>query len=76
MFEPKRVKFGPTDVTISSPKGDNGTMVAQMAKGVDGVTVTCTCYDGDKSYSTTKICPGDKNTCDCSTPSNPTIICG
>lgn len=76
MFEPKRISFGGADITISSARGGNGTSVAQKADGVDGVTVTCTCYDKDKSYSTTKTCSGVNNTCDCSTPTSPQIICG
>jgi hypothetical protein len=42
-------------------------------KRSESVTVTCTC--GSKSSSTT--CPSEKNnTCDCSDPDHPKVICG
>lgn len=44
--------------------------------GVQSTTVTCTCYDHGNSWSTTKSCPNGNNTCDCTTPSSPTISCG
>ncbi len=36
-------------------------------------TVTCTCNSTGKS--TTKNCPHEGNTCDCSDPNNPKVTC-
>jgi hypothetical protein len=64
-------------VTIKAAVGGNGVGITQAFEDVtNSVTVTCTCHSGNQTYSTTTTCPGNNNTCDCSTPSSPRIICG
>jgi len=48
--------------------------IAVSAKKAGESTVTCTCLSTGKSV--TKQCPNDNNTCDCSDPNHPKIICG
>lgn len=71
---------GKVVVESDAASAGNGHAVTERMIAADGstesVTVTCTCWDsaGNK-YSTTKQCPKEGNTCDCSTPSSPTITC-
>ena len=77
MFEPKQVSLGCAEITVTAAEGGEGTGITQRFEGAESVTVTCTCTSDGKTYSTTKTCPsGNNNTCDCSSPTNPRIICG
>lgn len=66
------------DVTVASASSGTGVMVVQRfgSSQAGSTTVTCSCTDNGKTYTTTKECPGTNNTCDCSTPSKPKITCG
>lgn len=70
---------GKAEVEVSPASPGSGVVISQKFTATDGTlstTVTCTCTDGGKTYSTSKSCPNGNNTCDCSTPSSPKITCG
>lgn len=65
------------EVTVKPAVGGLGIAISQKFVEIpDSYTVTCTCTDGGKAYSTTTTCAGGNNTCDCSTPTSPRVICG
>lgn len=70
---------GKAEVDVSPALSGSGVVISQKFTAVDGTlstTVTCTCTDQGKTYSTSKSCPNGNNNCDCSTPSKPKINCG
>ncbi|MDO7207205.1 hypothetical protein Q5M48_03260 [Acinetobacter nosocomialis] len=70
---------GKAEIDISPAFSGSGVVISQKFIAIDGTlstTVTCTCTDQGNTYSTSKSCANGNNTCDCSTPSNPRIICG
>ena len=65
------------DISVAPASSGNGVVVVQKFPHTDSATVTCTCIDGNKTYTTTAQCASiSGNTCDCSTPSSPRVTCG
>ena len=71
---------GKVQIDVAPASKGDGVIINQhftTSSGTKSTTVTCTCTDANGgTHSTTKQCPNGNNTCDCSTPSSPKIICG